>query len=35
VTRLLIGTAFLALALWLAAGLFGGDLAVLESFFPE
>jgi thiol:disulfide interchange protein DsbD len=35
VVRLLIGAAFLALALWLTAGLFGGDLAVLESFFPE
>ncbi len=33
--RLGLGTACLATALWLAAGLAGGDLGVLESFFPS
>ncbi|HYE05091.1 MAG TPA: cytochrome c biogenesis protein CcdA [Planctomycetota bacterium] len=35
IARVLIGTLTLAVALWLTAGLFGADLAVLESFFPE
>ncbi len=35
IARVLIGSLTLALALWLCAGLFGADLAVLESFFPE
>ncbi len=33
--RLGLGTACIAAALWLAAGLAGGDLGVLESFFPS
>jgi hypothetical protein len=35
IARLLLATAFLALALWLASGLFGADLGLLEGFFPE
>jgi thiol:disulfide interchange protein len=32
--RLLISGAFLALALWFAAGLFGANLGLIEAFFP-
>ena len=32
--RLLAGVAFLALGLWLAAGLAGHEVGLLESFFP-
>jgi thiol:disulfide interchange protein DsbD len=32
--RLLTALAFLALGLWLAAGLAGADMGVIESFFP-
>jgi thiol:disulfide interchange protein len=34
VGRLLIGISFLILALWLASGLFGVNLGVVESWFP-
>jgi len=32
--RLLVSGAFLALALWFAAGLFGANLGLIEAFFP-
>jgi thiol:disulfide interchange protein DsbD len=33
--RILTAVAFLALALWLASGLAGNDLGLIESFFPD
>lgn len=34
IPRLCFAIAFLALGLWLAAGLFGADLGMMEGFFP-